>query len=603
MVRGWSRRVASLLLGVVAMAGSSTASAWWNDDWQFRKELALDLSAAGANIPEGAQDVPVLLRLSIANFPYFADAKPDGSDLRVIAGDDKTPLKFHVEKFDAQAQIALLWVRMPQITGGMNADKIYLYYGSQEGSAAGDAAGTYDTGQAVVYHFVAGSSAQDSSSYKNDLQGLTAAANAGSIIGDGLRLDGNSAFTVAASPSLALSAAKGYTISAWVRPEGAQNSVIAALRDQSRELALGINGDKAFARWRDGAEVLASQPTGSLAGDWHLVALRAEGSKLALLVDGVEVAQVSAKLQDLGGSLQVGGAGGAAFYRGEVDELQVANVARSAAWLRAAAQSQGMVAPLVVYGGDSQKEGGEGEGYFAATMHSVTFDGWVVIGILSVMFLASVAIMIGKLQFLTRVASGNRKFLDEFHRLRDDPALLERKAGDGDDSVDQMTALDTKNASYGISTLWRLYHHGMQETMKRVGSRATAGGSARTLTPQAIESIRATLDATQTRMTQRMQSQMVWLTISIAGGPFLGLLGTVVGVMITFAAIAASGEVNVNAIAPGTAAALVATVAGLGVAIPCLFGYNYLNTRIKEIVADMRVFVDEFVTRIAETYS
>jgi biopolymer transport protein ExbB len=73
--------------------------------------------------------------------------------------------------------------------------------------------------------------------------------------------------------------------------------------------------------------------------------------------------------------------------------------------------------------------------------------------------------------------------------------------------------------------------------------------------------------------------------------------------MITFAAIAASGDVNINAIAPGTAAALVATVAGLTVAIPCLFGYNYLNTRVKEIGAEMRVFADEFVARIAENYS
>ena len=69
------------------------------------------------------------------------------------------------------------------------------------------------------------------------------------------------------------------------------------------------------------------------------------------------------------------------------------------------------------------------------------------------------------------------------------------------------------------------------------------------------------------------------------------------------AAIALSGDVNVNAIAPGTAAALAATVAGLAVAIPSLFGYNWLNTRIKSIIADNRVFVDEFVTRIAEQHS
>jgi biopolymer transport protein ExbB len=99
-----------------------------------------------------------------------------------------------------------------------------------------------------------------------------------------------------------------------------------------------------------------------------------------------------------------------------------------------------------------------------------------------------------------------------------------------------------------------------------------------------------------------MNALMVLLTIAISGGPFLGLLGTVVGVMITFAAIAASGDVNVNAIAPGIAAALVATVAGLGVAIPALFGYNYLIARIKDVTTEMHGFSDELVTRLAETY-
>jgi biopolymer transport protein ExbB len=82
----------------------------------------------------------------------------------------------------------------------------------------------------------------------------------------------------------------------------------------------------------------------------------------------------------------------------------------------------------------------------------------------------------------------------------------------------------------------------------------------------------------------------------------MGLLGTVVGVMITFAGVAAAGDVNINAIAPGIAAALLATVAGLAVAIPALFGYNYLQSRLDEISTDNQIFVDELEKRIAETY-
>jgi biopolymer transport protein ExbB len=61
--------------------------------------------------------------------------------------------------------------------------------------------------------------------------------------------------------------------------------------------------------------------------------------------------------------------------------------------------------------------------------------------------------------------------------------------------------------------------------------------------------------------------------------------------------------VNINAIAPGIAAALVATVAGLLVAIPALFGYNYIVSLIKNIAADMQVFIDEFISKMAEQYA
>ena len=128
------------------------------------------------------------------------------------------------------------------------------------------------------------------------------------------------------------------------------------------------------------------------------------------------------------------------------------------------------------------------------------------------------------------------------------------------------------------------------------------GVVAPSISERAMLAVRSSLDAQLTRERQRLDSGMVLLTIAISGGPFLGLLGTVVGVMITFAAIAAAGDVNVNAIAPGIAAALLATVAGLAVAIPALFGYNYLAARIKNISSDMSIFVDEFVTRVAEVH-
>src|SRR5262245_10595931 len=93
-----------LLAGLLGMTQS--AYAWWNDQWAFRKEITFDLSAAGADIGGAPADVPVLIRLSLGNFGYFSDTKPDGSDLRFVAGDDKTPLESHVERYDPVAQIA-----------------------------------------------------------------------------------------------------------------------------------------------------------------------------------------------------------------------------------------------------------------------------------------------------------------------------------------------------------------------------------------------------------------------------------------------------------------------------------------------------------------
>ena len=123
-----------------------------------------------------------------------------------------------------------------------------------------------------------------------------------------------------------------------------------------------------------------------------------------------------------------------------------------------------------------------------------------------------------------------------------------------------------------------------------------SGGSTN---PESIlKVLKTALEEGFVKETQRLNSRILVLTLAITGGPFLGLLGTVWGVMNTFAALAEAGEANIMAIAPGVASALSTTVFGLIVAIPALFAYNYLVAKIKIITADLTVFIDQFTLKM-----
>ena len=594
--------ISAVLLPAIALAAS-----WWNNDWKYRKEIGFDLTPAGADIAGTPQDVPVLVRLSLANFSYFTDTKPDGSDFRLVASDDKTPLKFHFEKYDPQNQMALLWVRVPQITGGSKTDKIYAYYGNPDAASAADVPSTYDASQSLVLSFSEASGPPlDSTAYKNNPTVSTAVLSPAGLISGDAKFSGKESITVPATASLRLLPNQGFTASAWLRIEQAQQAVVFALSDQGKSLELAVDGSRMVARAAlDGAPVTVTQSSGLALSQWHHVALTAGDGKLTLFVDGVVAGSAPVTLTEVGGTFTIGAANGARFLTGDLDEVEVSKVARSAQWIKASARGQGMDANLVVYGADGQREGSSQTSYFVTIAKNLTIDGWVVIGICMAMLVVALLIMVVKAIFLSRVEKANARFLRDFRRLSGDATALD-KPGDDDELDDAPTMADLMGSDqnkYGASTLYRLYHHGVRESQKRVAGQTVSASHVAVLSPQSINAIRAAMDATMTRLQQSLSSQMVLLTIAISGGPFLGLLGTVIGVMITFAAIALSGDVNVNAIAPGTAAALAATVAGLSVAIPALFGYNWLNTRIKSISADNRVFVDEFVTRLAEQYS
>ena len=229
---------------------------------------------------------------------------------------------------------------------------------------------------------------------------------------------------------------------------------------------------------------------------------------------------------------------------------------------------------------------------------NMMFDGWIAIGICVLMITVGWSVAIRKIFYLNSIHKGSGEFLRQWRLLSSDLTAIDHACNDSIRSFGGH-ADPASQAIIQKSPFYQIYHIGSEEISNRIsrGPDQTNG-----LTARSILAIRASLDAGLVQIQHKLTDGLIYLTISIAGGPYVGLLGTVVGVMITFAIISKEGEVNVNAIAPGIASALLATVAGLIVAIPALFVYSYLNGRIKNTAAEIQVFIDEFVAKMAEFY-
>ena len=559
------------LLAVAVATLPLLSHAWWNEDWAQRTRYALDTTEKGQPIAEAVAGAPLAIRLHSGNFDFLG-AKEDGSDLRVLAADDKTVLAHRLERFDAVNELAVLWVTLPTLLPGSDKNLVYVYAGNTKTKApeVPAVAGVADPALKLLVRFDdAGAAGLDSVAGLKASTPVTPEVNA--LLAGGARLAGT-ALVWPASDAMKIRANMPATLSLWLRADDVARGTVL----EWGPLQVALKAGKLEVRL-DGSALAGGQVA---AATWTHIALVLEGQRALLYVNGQAVASAAAPTPGLAGPLQVG-----ADLRGAIDELQLANTARSAAWLALVAASQGSEGKLVKASRESAAEaGGSGSGgdpgYMGILVKNLTVDAWAVIVILGFMFVLAIWVTVTKLRYIGQSDGDNRQFLGRF-----------RKA------TTELMQLD-QGAKHPHSSLFRLYSAGQRELKKRrIGEPGAAPLSAASLS-----AVKASVDADLVRESHRLNAQMVWLTIAISGGPFLGLLGTVVGVMITFAAIAAAGDVNVNAIAPGIAAALLATVAGLAVAIPALFGYNYLASRIKNISADLQIFVDEFVTRVAEEY-
>ena len=141
-----------LLATFVALLTMATpANAWWNKDWTYRKPVIVDTSPSGVNIAGPVGRTPVLVRLHNGNFT-FTDSAENGADIRFVDSDDKTPLPYHIESYDAATGIATVWVSVTNVAGG-EKHQIWLYFGNKSAGAGSDAKGTFDPDQSFVFHF------------------------------------------------------------------------------------------------------------------------------------------------------------------------------------------------------------------------------------------------------------------------------------------------------------------------------------------------------------------------------------------------------------------------------------------------------------------
>ena len=149
--------------------------------------------------------------------------------------------------------------------------------------------------------------------------------------------------------------------------------------------------------------------------------------------------------------------------------------------------------------------------------------------------------------------------------------------------------------------LFAVYQEGCAELDARLKLK-DGDGRKQWITLKAMEHIKRTLEGAVSREALKLESGLILLAIAVSGAPFLGLLGTVWGVMITFADVASKGSADLLVMAPGVSAALITTVAGLLVAIPSMFAYNWLVHTLRVLTVELDNFAQELVSRMETEY-
>lgn len=212
----------------------------------------------------------------------------------------------------------------------------------------------------------------------------------------------------------------------------------------------------------------------------------------------------------------------------------------------------------------------------------------VVLGVFSIL---SIGIILRKFLTFRRIEKQSQGFIKLFRRSS------------------RLSEIDAGSESFEESPLASLFQAGYTELNTQIngGSYKTNPRSQVTVregaTIKSLEAVRRALQRAASAELTTLERSLNWLATIGSTSPFIGLFGTVIGIINAFQGLGAERTTTIQAVAPGIAEALITTAAGLFAAIPAVIAYNHYVSRIRTLAAEMDDFSLEFLNLVERNFT
>ena len=200
----------------------------------------------------------------------------------------------------------------------------------------------------------------------------------------------------------------------------------------------------------------------------------------------------------------------------------------------------------------------------------------VVLGILALFSIICWALIVEKWWEFRRVRRDSARFLKVFREARRFSAVFAAAKKFRESPLAQVHLAAGQELTSMLGSI---------EIVDRVLEESEEG-----LSPERLDGVNRAMRRAAAAEVARMESYLPFLATTASSAPFIGLFGTVWGIMTSFQGIGAQGSANLAVVAPGISEALIATAAGLGAAIPAVMGYNFFVNRVKHWAVEMEGF-------------